>query len=347
MAASGLIKTPSLARKDKKRRARSSSPTSPPASLRTPASNAKQSMRDFETPRGDPAAELWDRLSLPVAGTSPSTAVNPLLARVMVSSSPRTPGSERSLRKAVSCGSNWPRAKRRRIDPSELDQLGVSLAERTSKSSLVTDLLEAVDGEIMRSERPSEGKESTTGSPSRKPPPREARSDTRPSSGKQQDVPSPRSNCVAEVVDLTAGSPEKPSSDYGDEAFDEDTLMELEASIVNLGQADDLTLIDDDPVPPPVTTLSKTDEEDEFGDLDDDLFEDAEELMAVADPRQTQPPSVKKSVDDDLDDEFGDGFGDDVDLDALELAATQSATQVPKRVRPRASSLHVGSLNFG
>ena len=303
-------------------------------------------MRDIETPRGDPAADLWDRLSLPGVGTSPSPAVNPLLARVMASSSPRTPGSERSLRKAVSCGSNWPRAKRRKIDPSELDQLGASLAERTSKSSLVSDLLEAVDGKMTRIGRAAGSQESTAGLQSRKPSPRKARDSIQSSSGKQPDPPSPRSNYATEVVDLTMGSPEKPSSDYGDDAFDEDTLMELEASIINIGQADDVTLVDDDPAPPvPATTLPKGIEEDEFGDLDDDLFEGAEELMAVADPRQMQSPSGKKGVNDDFD-EFGDGFGD-VDLDALELAATQSATQVSKRVRPRASSLHDGSLNIG
>ncbi|KXJ89745.1 hypothetical protein Micbo1qcDRAFT_165090, partial [Microdochium bolleyi] len=59
--------SPIVPRRRNRKRARSSSPTSSPASsskVTTPAVNVKQLSRALKSPHADPAMELWDRFSL-------------------------------------------------------------------------------------------------------------------------------------------------------------------------------------------------------------------------------------------------------------------------------------------
>ncbi|KAJ4293893.1 DNA replication endonuclease-helicase Dna2 [Collariella sp. IMI 366227] len=214
--------SPLLPRKGRKR-ARSSSPISSPASrILTPNVDVKKLARVLKTPRADPASELWDRFSVPGTNTSPSGLMNPLLAQLMVSSSPRPKdgsvlGSERPLRKAISC----------------------------------------------------------------------------------------------------------------DDDFDDETLLELDASF--LGQTDDRTLVvsagNSSQTAAPVPVKKAVD--DEFGDLDDDFFEEAEDLVAQVEAKHMSQTTTLQGHWQDTpakvveEDEFGDL--DDIDFDEVELAATQAA----------------------
>lgn len=122
----------------------------------------------------------------------------------------------------------------------------------------------------------------------------------------------------------------KASSDYGDDDFDDETLLELDASF--LGQTDDRTLVvsaensSQTAAPAPVQKAV----DDEFGDLDDDFFEGAEDLVAQVEAKHmSQTTTLQRQWQDtpakavEEDDEFGDL--DDIDFDEVELAATQAA----------------------
>jgi len=364
-AASNTPMSPMLSRKGRKRRARSSSPVSSPATSRTPASNPKHLAHGPNAPHADPALDLWDR------GTT--GIMNPLLARMMVSSSPRppktdgTPGSERSLRKSISCGSNWP--KRRRIERLDVDHSAVSQDNErsTTKSSLVSALLQTVDGEIRKSNTSVEAQEEQHSSPSRRRSPRRSRAEAQQSSrpspiqeAAEHNQPATQSSSSStiyeaanEVAKQTATrAPSDYGDDFGDDDFDEDTLMELDAITNQPIQGDDTTFVAAEEPHPPVTTphVPKTiadDEFDEFGDLDDDLFDGAEDLVAEVESKYVSqiahqgklpntPPKPKMGEEEGDPYGLGDDFGDDFDLEAIELAATQSA---------RASALaHVRSV---
>lgn len=70
---------------------------------------------------------------------------------------------------------------------------------------------------------------------------------------------------------------------------------------------------------------------DEFDDLDDDFFDEAENLITADSQQVSQAPAATEL--DDLDDEFGDAFGGDFDFEAVELAATQAAQNCSGDVR--------------
>lgn len=354
--------TPLISR-NRRKRARSSSPISSPAAAKTtPNVDVKKLAQELRTPHADPALELWDRFSVPGVDASPSGLTNPLLKHLMVSSSPR-PASDRSFRKAISCGTAWP--KRRRIErlDSEQEALSPESLQRNSKSSMVSALLESVDGEIRRSaaiEVDIEEPESPT-RPRRSPQMRHVEAQDRSRHSSQSSVTVDGrverrlwENDLARnnTVDLTESppTPKNPSSDYGDDDFDDDTLMEIDKSIQV--QEDESTLVWDEQ-PKQIQPLSKPTEEDEFEDLDDDIFDGAEDLVAQVEQTfasQTSPPippqehrldalpqaNVKGGEEDD----YGDDFGDDIDFDAVELAATQK--QVQGAVLP--SSSHVRTL---
>jgi DNA replication ATP-dependent helicase Dna2 len=122
-------------------------------------------------------------------------------------------------------------------------------------------------------------------------------------------------------VDLT--SEEKASSDYGDDDFDDETLLELDASI--LGQGDDSTVVvsseESNQQAPPVQKAI----DDEFNDFDDDFFDGAEDLVAEVAAKHTYQQSTARlgAADDDA---YGNDF-DDIDFDAVELAATQATSR--------------------
>ncbi|KAK3342429.1 hypothetical protein B0H65DRAFT_468212 [Neurospora tetraspora] len=336
--------------KNGKRRAKSSSPASSPAAkLTTPHVALKKIAGASKTPHADPASDLWSRFSSNGNDTSPSSHKNPLFAQLMASSSPRPQSGDRSLRKSVSCGSAWPK-RRRTVCPDEEDRTVSQNTPRKKKSSLLSELLQSVDGEIespkTTTNAPAQQKKSP--SPKKKSP---SKRKTAPQTVPDQNSSPSRKKAERQTTEAAASNlPEKASSDYGDDDFDfdEDTLLELDASF--LGRGDGSTLIASDAVSPAPRESSKTVvDNDEFGDLDDDIFDGVEDLVAQVEsatqqpavrlsprkrlspkkrlsPRKRQSPKkLPQQVVGDEDDEFGDDFGNDFDFDAVEMAATQHA----------------------
>lgn len=363
-AAKPVVLSPLLPRKARKR-ARSSSPVSSPASKSTtPAVDIKKLAQVLKTPRADPALELWDRFSLPAtSATSPSGRTNPLLAQLMVSSSPRPPkegaagrlASERPLRKSVSCGANWP--KRRKVERTDGDPAEASAGTLApdSKSHMVSALLETVDGEIKKSksaqpqvqqpqqlQQQRQQQQPASPSPQLQSPQRKSPSRPQPGSSPLAQK-STRAGARAGSFAGISGLGDKPSSDYGDDDFDDETLLELDASI-HLAQEDDPTQVASPGEAGRRALPAPKASEDDFGDLDDDFFDGAVDLVAEVEAKHLSQnhsqgkrhagPVPDRGEDDDGDDDndddddaYGDDFGDDVDLDAIELAATQAASR--------------------
>ncbi|KAK1526507.1 DNA replication factor Dna2 [Colletotrichum paranaense] len=355
--------SPMMHRKGRKR-ARSSSPISSPAQNEkptTPAVNVKKLSEALKSPHADPTLELWDRFSLSSNGNvTPLGLTNPTLANLMFSSSPRNvktapaQAGDSSLRRAISCGLNWP--KRRRVERSDAPSFTSTLTRETtdsSKNSLVTALLDTVTGSMQEDSPPEDFDpfiDQDMESPSLK---KRKTNASRPTSlspsRKTTRAPSlqPAENAsdVGVAQDLGLERQTKAASaesEYGDvdfddfDEFDDDTFLELEASISLSNSKQEARPSTPTPAPVSVqpTKQSSTGLEDEFGDLDDDIFEAAEDILESAVATASQlPTSAKTHLDatsvpvprqDDLDDAFGDDFGGDFDFDAAELAATQS-----------------------
>ncbi|KAI2628466.1 hypothetical protein GGR54DRAFT_345690 [Hypoxylon sp. NC1633] len=341
-----------------KKRARSSSPISSPASnskTHTPAVNVKKLSRALKSPHADPALELWDRFSSSEsASATPLGAMNSALAQIMVSSSPRSSkfAGESGLRRAISCGANWP--KRRRAERTETTRpMEVAVEEspsRHSKSSMVNALLKSVTGEINRSKAIQAHQDAL-----RSPSPKKKRSQpTAQASGSPIRLTSPSKPATPiftkESIPPTESRSEtlvNDMSDYGDDDFDDDTLMELDAKILQpptepAEECSAVPLADTGQIPDQQkSNLNSESCEDEFADLDDDVFAAAEDLLTQVDSGchsgaktnvlQPQPVITAKkepaAVADDLaDDAFGDDFGGDFDFEAAEMAATQSTS---------------------
>lgn len=143
---------------------------------------------------------------------------------------------------------------------------------------------------------------------------------------------------------------DSPSSDYGDDDFDEDTILELDASMLS-GQvgAGSFTAAERALTTGTVKdqaqeqeTILEDEFEDEFDDLDDDLLLAAEDVIKLAPP--SQPTRAAPTADpnavrldggiNDSEDTYEDDFGGDFDCDALELAATQSVSQKASSLMP-------------
>lgn len=321
--------SPMMLRKGKKR-ARSSSPTSSPATDKGtfPVVNVNKLKTALRSPHADPTLELWDRYSLngPENMTTPKGAVNPALAQLMISSSPKPSkdlssrrGGDANLRRAISCGLNWP--KRRKVERSKSGSQSSSQQremEAASKSSLVTALLDTVTSSI---HEPSPGR--TQEQLMRSPSPKKRRL-----SPKQLETP-----CRARSI----AKPSSPSSDYGDDDFDDDAFMELEASL-------QVTSTTNTPLPdgsdPGMLDQREhqlqhgraTDLPDGFDDFEDDhTFDKAvpppNAGLGITTPKkQTDARAAKPQGS--PGDEFGDDFDGDIDFDAVELAATQSVQQL-------------------
>nr|XP_036587856.1 DNA replication ATP-dependent helicase Dna2 [Colletotrichum truncatum]KAF6798997.1 DNA replication ATP-dependent helicase Dna2 [Colletotrichum truncatum] len=357
--------SPMMPRKGRKR-ARSSSPISSPSHEQpaTPAVNVKKLSAALKSPHADPTLELWDRFSLSSNGNvTPLGVTNPALAHLMFSSSPRNPktapapasvpSADASLRRAISCGLNWP--KRRRIDRSDTPSFNSTLTRETtdsSKNSLVTALLDTVTGSIQEDGSPPQVLD----------PPVEHDIETPSRKKRKPDIirsppmsPTPRPSRVLNIshpdkkkdlqmvkdlgldMETKTGAAE---SDYGDDfdELDDDTFLELEAGM-SLSHPKEDTSEQAPPVPPHTQIIKGNDAivDDEFDDLDDDIFEVAEGIMESAETEaishsasSTKSSSAKNmvpSLDNDPDDVFGDDFGADFDFEAAELAATQSAQQ--------------------
>ncbi|KLU86599.1 DNA replication ATP-dependent helicase dna2, partial [Magnaporthiopsis poae ATCC 64411] len=305
----GSFMSPLLPRKGTKR-ARSSSPVSSPANpnFDAPVVNVRKLTSALRSPHADPAIDLWDRFSTcRTSKDTPLGAADPTLAHLFVASSPRpTKGataalSDSSLRRAASCGNHWP--KRRRIGNSTVDSPTSRLrhaAYPDSKSSLVSDLLETVTGELEKSNA-SQHREMMQRSPS---PQKRRASPMRQQPTEGADVPifklpanQPSSSSDTALGDEDLRKAADQSSDYGDDDFDDDTLLELDAT---LGSAQATMPPPEpaprpEPVPPAIQGLKQSldvsagfGDDDDFDDLDDDLFNAAETLMTRIESR---PPS--------------------------------------------------------
>lgn len=322
--------SPVMARKGKgRKRARSSSPVSSPAGGataaldKTPTVNVKKLAQALRSPHTDPTLELWDRYSLTKAEGHPAPVGldNPALAQLVISSSPRpskkdsmAAGDSRSnLRRAVSQGLHG--NKKRKIEKTRSFSGSIDSQremEAASKSSLVTQLLDSVNSSMQGSDASPEPKanpsEALVGSPS---PKKRAR---------ESPVPAPKTFQANEL-----------SSDYGDDDFDDDTLMELEATINEPGQTQ-APKVEANQDTPKARTATES-----FEGLDDDVFDGADALVTAAQqprrsPRKAAPgpkatPVKPGAGEFDDDDEFGDLDDGDIDFDAVELAATQSLQQ--------------------
>jgi DNA replication ATP-dependent helicase Dna2 len=130
-------------------------------------------------------------------------------------------------------------------------------------------------------------------------------------------------------------------SDYGDDDFDDDTLIELEANIGTAASTQQVSTAVSKEVPVLQPEERKT-IHDEFGDMDDELFDATEELLSqqsVHKPSIPAPDSPSCRVlhataaqqrNPEVEDEFDDDFGADIDFEAVELAATQAHQQASK-----------------
>ncbi|KAI1493444.1 hypothetical protein F5X96DRAFT_621894 [Biscogniauxia mediterranea] len=354
--------SPVMPRKKGKKRARSSSPTSSPATRsksNTPAVNIKRLSAALKSPHADPALELWDRFSYSGSVSSASLGTtNPALAQIMVSSSPqpsRVAGgapSESSLRRAISCGAHWP--KRRRMERIESGTTMAAIVDespsRNSKSSMVNALLQSVTGEINKSKAIQTRQEVL-----RSPSPRKKRQGLAvEASGspirRRSPAKAPPQSFVDEPIEKSGQSKSVSRvsmdnlSDYGDEDFDDDALMELDAKLGSTQQEPAILLPAPsdtgqtaDPLPNPQPILN----DDDFADSDDDIFAAAEDLVSQIDSAhglQSKTDGSAAPVDklasttgtgpgDLAEDMFGDDFSDDFDFEAAEIAATQSVKQ--------------------
>ncbi|KAG5980101.1 hypothetical protein E4U55_004396 [Claviceps digitariae] len=323
--------SPMLPRKGK-RRARSSSPMSSPAAEKAtaPAVNVQRLTKALKSPHADPTLELWDRYSLSGLEntTTPTRAVNPALAQLMVSSSPKPSrdtslrrGQDADLRRSISCGLNWP--KRRKIERSKSGSQSSSQQrelEAASKSSLVTALLDTITSSIHESNSTRFTEHLMQLSPSPK---------KRKLSPRRMETP-----CRRTSPQLISSS-----SDYGDDDFDDDAFMELEASLHATGPSTTPSVGHDACGDLPTTAYqdklgertktTKTKKGCDFDDFDDSMFD------SIAKPRKpsidlTTPKkqcftdSRAMNLEDSPGTEFGGDFDVDIDFDAVELAATQS-----------------------
>lgn len=218
--AAGL--SPMVGRKGKKR-ARSSSPVSSPATEKpgAPSVNVKKLAKALRSPHADPTLELWDRYSL-TNNESPASAVgftNPSLAQLMVSSSPRptkdgAPArSGSSLRRTMSAGIQS--LKRRKIEkqlkPGSQGSRGQRDLEAASKSSLVSALLETVTSSMQDLSQGETPTKCTAESPS---------------VGKKRAAP-------PTIQSEASTNSTLDNLDYFDDDFDDDVFMEMEKTVTS------------------------------------------------------------------------------------------------------------------
>ncbi|KAF4487884.1 DNA replication ATP-dependent helicase Dna2 [Fusarium agapanthi] len=305
--------SPMLNRKGRKR-ARSSSPVSSPVADKsnTPSVNVRKLAQALKSPHADPTLELWDRYSL--NGTD--NAVDGIVFATAIETNV------------------W------RIQSQTSNKLWPELAQKEKGGKINFRVTSSINGPSEEPcEEPQDGSESpspkkrriyTTSSGSPRLSKTQARSQTPAQHPVQPHVQVP----ARPPVQLPP--PEPASSDYGDDDFDEfddDTIMQLEASInttqLETNPLPEVVAAENNPVP---ETDHKTPENfdgklDEFDELDDDFFDEAEDLITADSQQVSQAPATTEL--DDLDDEFGDAFGDafggDFDFEAVELAATQAA----------------------
>lgn len=378
---------PSYITPKRRKRARSSSPHSSPNPLASSHFQATRPAKDPQkTPQADPGLELWDRLGLNSNRPTPKGVSLPALAHIMQTSSPQhsngdlRPRSIATLRRAITCGSQWP--KRRRLEDTIEDNDDLVTGSENAASSRVN----VVKGLLERTHEGRAVNPVSNGPSSSSPiPDRHTISnyhDISPLRGKQAasmaTIPKSRSSrrlstpikiesdgddeLIPELM-AKANSP----SDYGD--FDDDEFDEvLEATTstqVHLSKDPSSPLGAMSAIPENMPSASKgasetnttvsvsqmvptpITEPDEFGDSDDEIFDDMLTMVAKFDKTDTETKmeekvaatartNPKKLPAIDSDDEFGDDV-DDEDFAVAEATATQSiysGSIQPVRTRP-------------
>jgi len=202
---------------------------------------------------------------------------------------------------------------------------------------MVTSLLETVTGEISKTDA-SQIRKQAMRSPS---PQKHANPKQAPGWPVGERANGANNESVQQRGVGTEGRPvlcgAESGSDYGDDDFDEDMLTELDASLLPARSREQ------SPSPPrntsqPQTTPEAASFEDEFGDLDGDIFDAAEDLLAKMDPKQrSQGPCPAAQTNrgeahgpgpagvlGETEDAYGDDFGGDFDFEGAEWAATHS-----------------------
>jgi DNA replication ATP-dependent helicase Dna2 len=347
---------------------------------KTPIVNVKKLAQAVKSSNADPTLELWDRYSM--AGTvAPLDISNPALAQILASSSsPRPPrtanslnGEPSDLRRSLSCRQTG--NKRRRVLGSEASPLASKLDNldvETSKSSLLNSLLDTVHTSIQDAsvspepESPSPQKKTqrmsssptVMSSPSR-PASRYGGSETRQIAAFVLPANEP-AFVTSDSKNPTHTDP-APPSDYGDDDFDDDVLVELAETIVAAATQPP----NDEPRPPQPPSRKeekanvpevRADSEYADADLDDDtLFDlldgDLDNPVLFGNPTITKSnddggemhelptttPSLKQERGgaDDFD-EFGDDdFGNDFDYEAVQSSCgVKSSLPVVRAIWP-------------
>ncbi|RDA92458.1 hypothetical protein CP533_6434 [Ophiocordyceps camponoti-saundersi (nom. inval.)] len=284
--------SPMLARKRKRARSSSSPISSPLADKPEPPTVDIGMLREaLKSGHADPTLELWDRYSVngPENAISLAGVVKPALEQLMISSSPKpsndglAPRTDSAFRRSATCGLNWP--KRQKMSRAGIDDQRE--LEAASKSSLVTALLDTVDQDFVE-DCPQLRPVSTSPSERRLHPPAVANDS---------------------------------SSDYGDDDFDDDTLEELEASLLG-GESTKQEMEQDSK-----STRDRLTPVD-GGDINDN------HVRRDSKPPTTPPGRAQsKLAQESPMDEFGDDFDGDIDFDAVELAATQTVQQQQQQQR--------------
>ena len=288
-----------------------------------------QNLQNFlKTPQMDPALDLWNRYA--DSGGAKGEEERSLNAFAnLISSSPQTPGTTSSkigLRKAISCGIEWPMSRTKRVkvdDGPSLRKAEEALAQskqdimsaHTSTTSKVNLLMEKIQEGLTRVPRTGLRQPSSSSPlPERTTTPQN--SDALPTVlekdepmalegqglGIQQTLVGPQDlmDSAAQNHVTRHDAIEEGSSDYGDDVFDENF-----ASVT---------------LPPPISVNNETAMVETVPE--DTNFEavDFEDLVAAIDADDTDPEVAtvpqevapqKKVIEDDLEDVFGD---DDEDL---------------------------------
>ncbi|RDW66215.1 hypothetical protein BP6252_09850 [Coleophoma cylindrospora] len=355
-----------------KKRARSSSPTSSPAH----ASGRFHAKGDnLINQQMDPGCELWGRYSLTTSNNPTQGNAVSSLAHIMHTSSPQplkggtTPRLGTGFRRANSCGTAFP--KRRRVGGynGEADNLFSELA--TIGPSKLSVLIEKVQEGLTRPGQPKCDSEQSSSSPmqtSMQSVRSEGSSPIRRKTGTERLTPGNFDlDAISKTIDadcsvLPETSDGHESSDYGefddefgDEFLDTVDLEATESKNVNLAPPrahedpphnswlqSALTTVSSPTKPAalPNSSDSLDGDDDEFGELGDDLLAaaDFEHVMSQYDTQAA--PEIKRRENQyqrskladsaaHSDDEFGNDF-DDVDLAAVEAEATQSAQKTSR-----------------
>lgn len=233
-----------------KKRARSSSPTSSPmGKTSSPIINVKKLAQALKSPHPDPTLELWDRYTLSGVGeTTPHNPATVDLNDLFATSSPKpagrnpnaTPQKESALRRAIT-SSRLNFNKRRKIEVEE--DVPEDTEGAASKFSLVTSLLDSVTSSIQEPQENQEpsplsnkenARQDPQRDPERSPSPRKRMRSSPPSSPPCSKNPrTEQAETEAAGLSLAAPNTAGPIEDFGDDDFDDDIFMAIDAQVGN------------------------------------------------------------------------------------------------------------------